>query len=238
MGAAAAQVAPFPLRAAKWLSTKDPVAALVTSSSAVVIGWTAIATFLVEAVTMAWLPAKDAAVPNLLPKGRLETANQLTLATTYGITPVAGALLLALMTSGLSGVYARTDQTFLEPTTFSLYFLAFTRLATAFVVFFGIREISGHGARRGQKTPGVFREFVDGWAYVGKTPLVRGLVLGILAAFAGGGMVVGSAQFYAKSLSGGESTFYILFAMIFVGLALGIALGPRLIGATITKARR
>jgi dTMP kinase len=56
-------------------------------------------------------------------------------------------------------------------------------------------------------------------------------VLGILAAFAGGGMVVGSAQFYAKSLSGGESTFYILFAMIFVGLALGIALGPRLIGA-------
>ena len=37
-----------------------PVAALVTSNSAVVIGWTAIATFLVEAVTMAWLPAKDA----------------------------------------------------------------------------------------------------------------------------------------------------------------------------------
>ena len=46
---------------------------------------------------MAWLPAKDASVPNLLPKGRLETANQLTLATTYGITPVAGALLLAAL---------------------------------------------------------------------------------------------------------------------------------------------
>jgi dTMP kinase len=207
-----------------------PVSALITDNPAQVIAWTAIATFLVEAVTMAWLPAKDAAVPNLLPRGRLETANQLTLATTYGITPVAAALLLAGLTSGLSGVYARTDQSFLEPTTFSLYFLAFTRLATAFVVFFGIREISGHNGRR-QKTPGVFREFVDGWAYVGKTPLVRGLVLGILAAFAGGGMVVGSAQFYAMSLSGGESTFYILFAMIFVGLASGIALGPRLIGA-------
>ena len=207
-----------------------PISALVSNNPAHVIAWTAIATFLVEAVTMAWLPAKDASVPNLLPRGRLETANQLTLATTYGITPVAGALLLALLTSGLSGVYARTDQTFLEPTTFSLYFLAFTRLASAFVVFFGIREISGHGARR-QKAPGVFREFIGGWAYVGKTPLVRGLVLGILAAFAGGGMVVGSAQFYAKSLGGGESSFSILFAMIFVGLAVGIALGPRLIGA-------
>jgi dTMP kinase len=207
-----------------------PLAALITDNSAAVIGWTAIATFLIESVTMAWLPAKDAAVPNLLPRGRLETANQLTLATTYGLTPVAAALMLAGLTKGLSGVYESTGQSFLNPTTFSLYFLALTRLATAWVVFFGIKEISGHNGRH-HKTPGVFREFVNGWAYVGKTPLVRGLVLGILAAFAGGGMVVGSAQFYARSLGGGESTFYILFAMLFIGLAIGIVAGPRLIGA-------
>ena len=34
---------------------------------------------------------QGASVPNLLPRGRLETANQLTLATTYGVTPVAAA---------------------------------------------------------------------------------------------------------------------------------------------------
>jgi dTMP kinase len=207
-----------------------PLAGQILHSPAQIVAWTAIATFLVESVTMAWLPAKDASVPNLLPKGRLETANQLTLATTYGITPVAAALLLASLTTGLSGIYERTDQTFLEPTAFSLYFLAFTRLITAAVVFFGIKEISGR-SNRAHRTPGVFREFVDGWAYVGKTPLVRGLVFGILAAFGAGGMVVGSAQFYARSLSGGESTFYILFAMIFIGLAVGIAAGPKLIGA-------
>jgi len=207
-----------------------PVAALMTDNSAAVIGWTAIATFLIESITMAWLPAKDAAVPNLLPRGRLESANQLTLATTYGITPVAAALMLAALTKGLSGVYAATDQSYLDPTTFSLYFLALTRLATAFVVFFGIKEISGRAPRHA-KQPGMVREFLAGWSYVGRTPLVRGLVLGILAAFSAGGMVVGSAQFYAKSLGGGESTFYILFAMIFVGLAVGISAGPRLIGA-------
>ncbi len=208
-----------------------PMAALFTDNGAVVIAWTAIATFLVEAVTMMWLPAKDAAVPNLLSRGQLETANQLTLATTYGVTPVLGALLLAGFTKALSGIHEATGQSFLDPTAFSLYFLAFTRLATAGVVFFGIREISGHGSRRGEKTPGVLREFVDGWKYVGGTPLVRGLVLGILAAFAGGGMVVGAANFYAISLGGGESTFYVLFAMIFIGLAVGIVAGPRLIGA-------
>src|SRR5262249_49120497 len=72
-----------------------PLAALATTNGGAVSAWTAVATFLVEAVTMVWLPAKDASVPNLLPRGRLETANQLTLATTYGITPVAAALMLA-----------------------------------------------------------------------------------------------------------------------------------------------
>jgi dTMP kinase len=207
-----------------------PVAALVTTNSAAVIAWTAAATFLIESVTMVWLPAKDASVPNLLPRARLETAIQLTLATTYGIAPVAAAFMLAGLTKGLAHVYEATGQSYLDPTTFSLYFLALTRLATACVVFFGIREISGRNGPH-QAAPGIVREFIDGWAYVGKTPLVRGLVLGILASFAGGGMVVGSAQFYAKSLSGGESTFYILFAMIFVGLAIGITAGPRMIGA-------
>lgn len=208
-----------------------PLFALFTTNSALVVGWTAIATLLIEAITMVWLPAKDASVPNLLPRGRLETANQLTLATTYGVTPVAAALLLAGLTKGLASIYAETGQRYLDPITFSLYFLAFTRLATAFVVFFGIKEISGRAERRRPDQPGMLREFITGWAYVGKTPLVRGLVLGILAAFGAGGIVVGSAQFYARSLGGGDSTFFVLFAMIFVGLALGIAAGPKLIGA-------
>ena len=207
-----------------------PAAPLFLDSSAQVVAWIAIATILVEAVTMLWLPAKDAAVPNLVPRARLEAANQLSLATTYGITPVAAALLLAALLSILSG---QQNHPFLDPIRLSLYFLAFTRLASAAVVFFGIREISGHRDARESadtRTPGVFRQFVEGWAYVGRTRMVRGLVLGILAAFAAAGMVVGSAQFYAQSLSAGESAFAVLFAMIFIGLALGIAGGPKLVG--------
>ncbi|MBX6749801.1 MAG: dTMP kinase [Micromonosporaceae bacterium] len=207
-----------------------PAAPLFLDSSAQIVAWIAVATILVEAVTMLWLPAKDAAVPNLVPRARLEAANQLSLATTYGITPVAAALLLAALISVLSG---QQDHPFLNPIRLSLYFLAFTRLASAAVVFFGIREISGHREARdaaAARTPGLLRQFVEGWAYVGRTRLVRGLVLGILAAFAAAGMVVGSAQFYAQSLSAGESAFAVLFAMIFIGLAVGIAAGPKLVG--------
>ena len=41
------------------------------------------------------MPAKEAAVPRLIPRDLLESANQLTLVTTYGVAPVVGGLLLS-----------------------------------------------------------------------------------------------------------------------------------------------
>ena len=209
-----------------------PAVSLVTTNSKLIVGWIAVATFVIEAVGMAWAPAKDASVPNLIPKARLETANQLTLASTYGVTPVVAALVLALMSTVLSSAFHPSADSQLNPQHIALYFDALTFLATALVVFFGIKEISGRtGRSRDQQQPSLARQFVQGWAYVARTPLVRGLVLGILGAFAGGGVVIGTAQFYARSLGGGDSTFYILFAMIFIGLGVGIVAGPRMIGA-------
>jgi dTMP kinase len=209
-----------------------PTVALFSSDGAVIFGWAAIATFLIESITLIWLPAKEAAVPNLIPKARLEASNQLTLVTTYGVTPVLAALVMA----GFSQLNQSLDRggvkipDWAEASSLALYFNSLSRLATALVVFFGIREISGHNGKDHQ-SESMVRQFVDGWKFVGKTPMVRGLVFGILGAFAAGGVVIGTGQFFASELNGGESTFSILFATIFIGLGLGIALGPRLIGA-------
>lgn len=204
-----------------------PAAALITDNSAIVIGWAAAATFIIETVAMLWTPAKEASVPNLLPRARLETANQLSLGMTYGVTPVAAALLLA----GLNTVFLRfSPPDWAQPTDVALYFNAVTFLANALIVFFGIKEISGQANRNGERKPGMLSEFIDGWRFVGRTPLVRGLVLGILGAFAGGGVVIGTANLYARELYGGDSTFFLLFAMLFIGLAAGIVAGPRMIG--------
>ncbi|MGC9670305.1 dTMP kinase [Planosporangium sp. 12N6] len=208
-----------------------PAASLITNDSKLIVGWAAIATFVIETVAMLWVPAKEASVPNLLPRARLEAANQLTLATTYGITPVVAGLVMSGLTAGLAAIYASIGHTWVAPTNIALYFNALTFLATALTVLFGIKEISGHGTRQpGERNPGVLREFLDGWKFVGRTPLIRGLVLGIFGAFAGGGVVVGSGQAYAVSLGGGSSTFYLLFAMLFIGLGVGILAGPRLVG--------
>jgi dTMP kinase len=209
-----------------------PTAGLLLSDPKLILAWVGIATFVIETVALLWTPAKEASVPNLLPRGRLEAANQLTLATTYGITPVAAGVLLAGLTTFLEAVYRKFGDPGLTPVDVALYFNALTFAATALTVLIGIKEISGRRAHADtERKPNMFREFIEGWQFVGKTPLVRGLVLGILGAFAGGGVVVGSGQAYAISLGGGNSTFFLLFAMLFVGLGIGIALGPRLVGA-------
>jgi len=208
-----------------------PLTAVFSDNTSLTVGWLMIATLLAETVTLIWLPAKDAAVPNLIPRARLEVSNQLSLITTYGITPVLAALSLSALDRLIRAAAVPQLPEWAQPTYLALYLNAISRLATALVVFFGIKEISG---RRGDEDPrapteGLLRQFLDGWQYVGRTPLVRGLVLGILGAFAGGGIVIGTARFFAESLSAGDAAFYLLFGTLFIGLGVGIGLGPMIV---------
>jgi dTMP kinase len=66
----------------------------------------------------------------------------------------------------------------------------------------------------------------EGVVFVRSTPLIRGLVIGILGAFAAGGAVIACAKLYATSLGGGDAAYGMLFASLFVGLGLGMALAP------------
>ncbi|HWH00192.1 MAG TPA: dTMP kinase, partial [Pilimelia sp.] len=206
-----------------------PLVVLYADSGAVRVGWATVATFLIETVTLVWVPAKEAAVPNLIPRSRLELSNQLTLITTYGITPVLAALGLAALDGAVRAGTAGSPPEWAAAASLALYFNALSRLVTALVVLFGIREISGRRGRQERTGQSMVRQFVEGWRYVGRTPLVRGLVLGILGAFCGGGIVIGTAQFFARSLNAGNAAFYLLFGTLFVGLGLGIGLGPMIV---------
>ncbi|HEY7274147.1 MAG TPA: dTMP kinase [Actinoplanes sp.] len=206
-----------------------PIVPLLGASPAVTVTWATIATFIGETLTLIWIPAKEAAVPNLIPKSRIEISNQLTLVTTYGITPVLAALSLSALTAGAQHSGVALPQ-WAQPVQLALYLNALSRLATAIVVFFGIREIGGKSPQRQQVAQqSMLRQFLDGWKYIGQTRLVRGLVLGIYGAFAAGGVVIGAARTYATSLGAGEAAFYLLFGTIFIGLALGIGLGPMIV---------
>jgi dTMP kinase len=186
--------------------------------------WLFVAQFLIEAFSMFWIPAKDAAVPNMLRKDQLEPANQLSLVTTYGLTPVLAAIVFAVLTtlgSPLSDLLPAVDEVDL-----ALYLNALTFLVAA-VVIWNLPSISG---RRAAGTSGpresFFGSLKHGFSFAGHTPLVRGLVVGITGAMAAAGVIIATGQAFAHALRGGEAAYGLLFGAVFVGLGLGIALGP------------
>jgi dTMP kinase len=189
--------------------------------------WLFVATVLIEAVGLFWMPAKDATVPNLVPRRRLEAANQLSLATTYGSAPFA-----ALLFSGLalvSGVLDNVVGVLGGPIDLALYVNALTYLVAAAVVARLDMPRHATGREHHERPPSVWRTILDGWAFVGSTPLVRGLVLGMLGAFGAGGFVIGVAPAFVSDLGAGSPGYGILFASVFTGLALGMWVGPRLL---------
>jgi dTMP kinase len=188
--------------------------------------WLFVATVLIEFVGLVWLPAKDASVPNLVPRSKLAAANQLFLATTYGSALPAAALftLLSLVnrsTYTMFGWFAESSQDL------ALYVNALTFLASAATII-TLKELTRSRAARTAE-PNPIRALLDGWKFIRDTPLIRGLVVGIVGAFAAGGVVVGLGRTYVVDLGAGDAGYGVLFGAVFAGLAAGMFLGPTVV---------
>ncbi|HEY0812557.1 MAG TPA: dTMP kinase [Pseudonocardia sp.] len=187
------------------------------------IWWLLAATLLIEMCALFWIPAKDAAVPNLLRRpDQVETANQLALVMTYGVSVISASGLFALLSRGGAILGASA----LDTVYVAVLLSGAAYLVIALTVLLRIPEISGHSEEH-RAVPGVLALIKDGAAFVVRTPLVRGLVVGIIGAFAAGGIVIGSATLYAQSLGGGNAAYGVLFASVFIGLAIGMGAAPR-----------
>jgi dTMP kinase len=183
--------------------------------------WLIIASALVEVLGLIWIPAKEASVPKLA-GDKLESANQISLFATYGTAPIAAVLFGVL---GLLSV--RTGQ---SAANLALYADAAT-FAFAAVQVFRIREIPTRAEVAGlvEAPPTVVASVREGLRFAHTSPLVRGLLVGMLGALAATGAVIGNGKVFTdKILEGGEAAYALLFGSVFVGIALGVALGPRL----------
>ena len=189
--------------------------------------WVITATFLVECVNLFWVPAKDATVPNLVPKERLEEANQLNLLVTYGTAPIA-ALLFAVLSVADDALGNLVPFFAQRETYLALFINALAYLVSAFIIL-SLKDIPKAGARAATSTPSVLRQIFEGWRFVGGNRLIRGLIIGMLGAFAAGGAVVGVAKIYVDALGGGDAAYGVVFGAVFVGMASGMFFGPRLL---------
>ncbi|HVU60289.1 MAG TPA: dTMP kinase [Mycobacteriales bacterium] len=195
--------------------------------------WLLVATFLIECNSLFWIPAKEASIPNLVPRERLETANQLSLVTTYGFGAIAAALFAAL--SFVNRVLADKFHWFrTNPTNLSLYIDALTFLVSAITIL-NLSEIAGSRAgtvvnREHGEQVGLWRSITEGIEFLGAQRWLKGLILGICGATGAGAAVIGLSQAFAVDLKGGEAAYGTLFGTVFVGLAGGMFLGPKVAG--------
>jgi len=192
--------------------------------------WLFAANFLVGCCALMWIPAKDSSVPNLLRRrDQVETANQLGLVMTYGIAVVSGAGLFSVISAIGPTLHLPANALGIADIIVMVNGLLY--LTSALLVATRIPEISGrssvHGRRQADGQLGLFGMFRDGLRFVGRNPLMRGLVIGMAGAFAAGGAVVGTARLYAASLLGGDTAFGMLFVAVFVGLGTGMAVAPK-----------
>jgi dTMP kinase len=195
--------------------------------------WLLIASFLIECNSLFWIPAKEASIPNLVPRNQLESANKLSLLTTYGFGAVAAALFIAL--SFINRVLAHELSFFrTNPINLALYIDAATFMVSALTIV-NLHQINRPIPARadesaGAEQVGLIRSIVQGVRFLGTQRWLKGLVIGICGATGAGAAVIGLSQLFAHELKGGDAAYGTLFGTVFVGLAAGMFLGPRLIG--------
>lgn len=195
--------------------------------------WMYVAIVLIECISLFWNPAKDATVPNLVPPDRLELANQLNLVGSYGTAPIAALLfsVLSLIGQPLSRLIPGIDS---EGIFLAIYVNGLTFLLSAWVV--SRLTFPPRAAEETLKGESVLRTLADGLLIVKERPFVRGLIAGMLGAFAGGGLVVGLATRFTKDMGAGAPGYGLLFVAVFTGMAAGLVLGPRVL-AGLSRAR-
>ena len=188
--------------------------------------WLYTATVIVEAITLFWSPAKEASVPNLVPKDKLENANQVTLLASYGTAPIA-ALVFSVLAGVAAAVSSIASRRFASTADLALYIDALSFLYTAWVVF-RIRSIPKGPAAISTKTENIGKSLTEGFKFVSKSKIISGLIFGMLGAFFAAGAVIGLARTFVGDLQAGDAAYGVLFGSVFTGLALGIALGPKI----------
>ena len=193
------------------------------------VGRANITSFILEILTMLWSPAKEAVVPNLVPKDKLTTANSLNVAAAYGMFPVAAgiAALLAKLSSGFAET-GWVDTWRFNEEGLAFYVNGISFLATAAIIWNihwvrRSREDRRAGEPGSWDIGGAVRELREGWEFIAVNPIVRAVNIGLATGVIGGGMLVPlGAIFVDEVISGDGADFNLVLFALGTGMAIGV----------------
>ena len=190
--------------------------------------------FVLEGMSLIFLPARDALVPSIVKPSKLAGANGLIMLTQWGSIPLAGALVIAadagsgaLVNIPVIGFLASQRQAlpfFFDAVTFLVSAWAISRLPA----LIGRVTRSASESRDESALHAIERDMVEGVRYLFKDRGRRDLIIGMaLATGAGGGLFSIGIPYVKTTLRASDSVFGALVALWGVGMAIGAYITQR-----------
>ena len=203
-----------------------------------------VASLILEVFALLWAPAKEASVPNLVPREKLTGVNSLSLVAAYGTFPVAAGVSIGL--ASLATVIERVsavDFLRIDAESMAFYIDAATFVASAAIISRLVlprgpqvaqsTEAGSDGSTRVWAPEQVFQDLREGWSYIFLNPTVRTVNVALAVGLIGGGMIIPLGPVFAEdvlNVDGGDG-----FRAFMVALGIGVALG--IVGLTLRQNR-
>jgi dTMP kinase len=169
--------------------------------------------FLIECFSLLWSPARDASLPNLVPRRQLANANSLGLIATYATLPLGGIVFAFLTRESLA--------LWLDAATFavSAFLVSGIPIAAPKPTSFQRFELARVG-----------RDVMDGVRFLRESSLASAMTFGIVIAFGAVGAVLALGTVFARdALDSGKSGWGLLVTSFGVGMGIGMATSNKVV---------
>jgi dTMP kinase len=179
--------------------------------------------FAIECLSLLWGPARDASLPNLVPRRQLSNANSLVLLSAYATLPIGGAAFTAVTAVSI-WLGGRIPALASQPESLALVLDAGTFLFSALMVAgIPIRTQPSHATERLDLSR-VWRDTLDGINFLREDSIAAAMTGGIVVAFGAVGAVLALGPVFVQyTLDAGPSGWGLVVSAFGVGMGLGMA---------------
>ncbi len=180
--------------------------------------------FFLEVATLVWMPAKDALIPNLVPKRLLLATNSLALFTTYGVFPLGALAFTALVgVAEFLGTHVTIFRSLnLNQENLALWIDTVTFIASALIIS-RVRVPQVPRQARPFRLGVLWDELVEGLRYLKERGEISRVMRSIAVALAGGAVIFSlGAPYSTDVLGGGPKGFGGIVAALGTGMGVGV----------------
>jgi dTMP kinase len=180
--------------------------------------------FLIECLSLLWTPARDASLPNLVPRRQLANANSLGLVSAYGTLPIGGTVFVLLVALN-NAIGAAVPYVAERPESLALWVDAGTFIFSAAMLSqISIRTPSAGRSVGRLDLSRVWRDLVDGVRFLREDSISSAMTGGIVVAFAAVGAVLALGPVFVRfTLGAGTAGWGIIVTAFGAGMAVGMS---------------